>query len=81
MKTETAVNSRTRKAKNSEKRTAPRHPESPKATLRLTNGNGTTRPLDERKREAAYFNYLNEGRPDGRNLEHWLEAEKQLQGH
>jgi len=27
----------------------------------------------------AYFIYLNEGRPEGRALNHWLEAEKQIE--
>jgi len=30
---------------------------------------------DKATREAAYFLWENEGRPDGRAMEHWLSAE------
>ncbi|MEM9444221.1 MAG: DUF2934 domain-containing protein [Verrucomicrobiota bacterium] len=30
--------------------------------------------------ERAYQIYLNEGCPEGRHLEHWLQAEKELSG-
>lgn len=51
-----------------------------KTLLRLTNGNGSARPDSEQVREAAYFNYLNEGCPGGRTLQHWLDAEARLLG-
>lgn len=36
------------------------------------------RPSHDRIAEAAYHIWLKEGRPDGRDLEHWTQAETQL---
>ena len=38
--------------------------------------NFTTSPDEVARR--AYFSYLNEGSPAGRDVQHWLEAEAQL---
>lgn len=47
----------------------------------LVHGNGASQPTHEQVRAAAYLNYLNEGCPEGRALQHWLAAEQQLSGH
>ena len=36
--------------------------------------------LADRIRERAFHIWLEEGKPDGRDEAHWLEAEKELQG-
>jgi hypothetical protein len=41
------------------------------------NGINPTPPPDEVSRR-AYFRYLNEGSPPGRDVQHWLEAEAHL---
>ncbi|MBB5574243.1 DUF2934 domain-containing protein [Rhizobium paranaense] len=39
-----------------------------------------TRDLEKEIRERAYSIWENEGRPEGRHLEHWERAEKQING-
>lgn len=42
---------------------------------------GTPRPVtDEQVAALAYAIWIDRGRPDGRDVEHWLEAERQLRG-
>lgn len=81
MKTEIPAKARPKKTKKVLKYAVTGQEQPPKPTLRLTNGNGTTAPGHERVQEAAYFNYINEGRPEGRALQHWLNAEQQLKAH
>jgi hypothetical protein len=38
----------------------------------------TVKPSPEEIAGKAYFMYVHEGFPDGRDMEHWLDAEKQL---
>jgi len=35
-------------------------------------------PSEERLAMCAYFIWISEGRPDGRDREHWIQAEEQL---
>ncbi len=35
-------------------------------------------PCPEEVARHAYFNYVNEGAPQGRDLQHWLDAESRL---
>ncbi len=79
MKSDNTSLATTRKRKTSARSTPVRSP-SPKPVILLTNGNGSTRPKPEQVREAAYFNYLNEGCPEDRTLQHWLDAEARLLG-
>jgi hypothetical protein len=36
--------------------------------------------LEKQVKEAAYFGWLNAGRPSGRDLEFWCQAERQIVG-
>ena len=60
---------------------APKRLQESKQAFLLTHGNGATKPTHEQVRAAAYLNYLNEGCPEGRALQHWLAAENQLLAH
>jgi hypothetical protein len=40
--------------------------------------NPNRHPTPEEIAECAYFLYLNSGRPEGRDLDNWLAAERQL---
>lgn len=41
-------------------------------------GNRKRRPSREQIRTVAYLKYLDEGRVEGRDIDHWLEAERLL---
>jgi hypothetical protein len=43
-----------------------------------TSGNPEPRPTVEKIRLRAYEIYVERGRPDGQDLEDWLQAEKEL---
>ncbi len=40
---------------------------------------GSDGPKDDRVRKRAYLIWLNEGQPHGRDLDHWLRAEWELE--
>ena len=42
----------------------------------VAGGNG---PKDDQIRERAYLIWVNEGRPHGRELDHWLRAKRELE--
>lgn len=44
----------------------------------LSQGGTDFAPFPEEVARRAYFTYLNEGAPQGRHVQHWLDAEAQL---
>jgi Protein of unknown function (DUF2934) len=40
---------------------------------------GSKRPADGQIRERAYLIWVDEGRPDGRELDHWLRAKWEVE--
>lgn len=69
------------KTKTPTKRLNSRKPEAKPESVRpmqtLQRG-GVMPPAPEDIAMAAYYNYLNSGRPQGKAMEHWLKAEAQL---
>jgi hypothetical protein len=49
----------------------------PSTTHEVHGKNGITQ---QQVQELAYLLYVREGRPEGRHLQHWLEAESRLNG-
>jgi hypothetical protein len=45
----------------------------------LTNGPNGSKPGFEEVAACAYFIWEQEGRPDSRDADHWLQAERQLE--
>jgi hypothetical protein len=45
----------------------------------LTNGPNGSKPAFEEVATCAYLIWEQEGRPDRRDVDHWLEAERQLE--
>lgn len=72
MKTETTNAAKTEKANNTGKSA---RKQSSIPTSSLKQAKGAPRLTQEQLEEAAYFNYLNEGCPNDRALQHWLDAE------
>jgi hypothetical protein len=48
------------------------------ASKELTRNGINPKPSPDEVSRRAYFRYLNEGSPSGRNVQHWLEAEAHL---
>jgi len=72
MKTTTTNTAKVGKANNTSK-SVRKHLSAP--ITRQTQTNGAPRPTREQLEEAAYFNYINEGCPNDRALQHWRDAE------
>lgn len=69
------------KTKTPTKRLNSRKPETkPESvrTMQTLQREGVIQPAPEEIATAAYYNYLNSGRPQGQAMQHWLEAETQL---
>jgi hypothetical protein len=48
------------------------------AAAELINGENNFVPMPDEVARRAYFSYVNQGSPQGHEVQHWLEAEAQL---
>jgi Protein of unknown function (DUF2934) len=52
--------------------------DAPRSSGQLSRGEAGFAPSSDEVARKAYFSYLNEGSPPGRDVQHWLAAEAEL---